>query len=613
MKVKSAYPIILILLFFCTFSYFNSFEKVESSLEDTILQSPGAVDPNIKIIAIDDLSLENLGQWPWDRSYMADMINVLSKGKAAVIGIDIMYSENAKNPSEDDALIKAAKSAGNVVIPLVGTLPPSTAAGKMEAISLIRPFKELDAVVQTGHINGMADASEGMDLGTASDSIIRKAVLSFKYNGQDIKSFDWVIASEYKQRMGSKLSSEIPLDDWNRFNITFAGGPGKMEHFSFWEVLNGDIPADYFEGSIVLIGPYSHGMAKDSFLTPLDHTQPMYGVEIHANIVQNLIQGNFKKNTDIYANFIILIFTAVFAYLVFRRLSPALSALIAAAYCFGYIIAAKLLYGKGIIIQLLYPIALIIIIYLILLAYRYIEEYLERKRVTAVFGRYVAPQVVDQILKAGDEGIKLGGTRREISVLFVDIRGFTPMSEICRPEEVVDILNEYLNLTASSIFKYGGTLDKFIGDATMAIFNAPLDLEDHAFKAVQTAWAMKEGSEPLKEALEQKFGRSVQFGIGINTGFAVVGNIGAKFRMDYTAIGDTVNTSARLESNAKPGQILISGSTYEKVKGRVKVTPLGDIKVKGKEQPVPVYQLDGMGTPDAAAGFQAEAAAAIEA
>lgn len=125
---------------------------------------------------------------------------------------------------------------------------------------------------------------------------------------------------------------------------------------------------------------------------------------------------------------------------------------------------------------LLYPMALVVVLYLIMLAYRYIEEYLERRRITRVFGRYVAPQIVDHILKGGEESLKLGGTRREITALFVDIRGFTPMYEKIQPEQVVEILNDYLNLTASSIFKYGGTLDKFIGDATMAIFNAPLDL-----------------------------------------------------------------------------------------------------------------------------------------
>jgi len=157
---------------------------------------------------------------------------------------------------------------------------------------------------------------------------------------------------------------------------------------------------------------------------------------------------------------------------------------------------------------------------------------------------------------------------------------------------VVEILNEYLALTTQAIFKNGGTLDKFIGDATMAVFNAPFDLDDYIYRAVCTARDIAAGSEELKEKLLARYGKTVSFGIGVNCGNAVVGNIGCDFRMDYTAIGDTVNTAARLESNAKRGQILISQDVYEAVKDRVEVTEVGVIPLKGKSNEVFVYQLD---------------------
>jgi adenylate cyclase len=246
----------------------------------------------------------------------------------------------------------------------------------------------------------------------------------------------------------------------------------------------------------------------------------------------------------------------------------------------------------GYTFSFIYPLGLLAAQYIAILAEKFIAEQLEKKRVTDVFGKYVAPQIVDEILKEGETGLKLGGTRRDITVLFVDIRGFTPLSESAEPEEVVSILNQYLSLCAEAIFAYGGTLDKYIGDATMALFNAPLDLEDHQLRAVQTALAMQEGAKPLQEKLEKEFGKVVRFGVGIHTGPAIVGNIGADFRMDYTAIGDTVNTSARLESNSKPGQILISSEVYGYVKEHVEVTDLGLIQVKGKAQGVQVYQVD---------------------
>jgi adenylate cyclase len=166
------------------------------------------------------------------------------------------------------------------------------------------------------------------------------------------------------------------------------------------------------------------------------------------------------------------------------------------------------------------------------------------------------------------------------------------MSEKLQPEQVVEILNEYLQLTTTSIFNNGGTLDKFIGDATMAVFNAPFDLDDYIFRAVCTARDIAAGSAALEKKLTERFGRSVSFGIGVNCGRAVVGNIGCEYRMDYTAIGDTVNTAARLESNAKPGQILISQQVYDALKDRIKVTEVGVIPLKGKSNGICVYQLD---------------------
>ena len=209
----------------------------------------------------------------------------------------------------------------------------------------------------------------------------------------------------------------------------------------------------------------------------------------------------------------------------------------------------------------------------------------------STFKQYMAPQVVDKLTKGNDFEIKLGGEKRDVAVMFVDIRGFTPMSENLQPEQVVQILNEYLTLTTESIFKHNGMLDKFIGDATMAVFNAPFDLEDYLYEAVATAWDIKSGSDELGKKLMEQFGRTVSFGIGVNCGDAVVGNIGCEFRMDYTAIGDTVNTAARLESRAKPGQILISEALYKALEDRIEAEEVGEMELKGKSNKIMVYSV----------------------
>ena len=176
-------------------------------------------------------------------------------------------------------------------------------------------------------------------------------------------------------------------------------------------------------------------------------------------------------------------------------------------------------------------------------------------------------------------------------MLFVDIRGFTPLSDSLEPEQVVSILNQYLDLTSTSILNNYGMLDKFIGDATMAVFNAPFDLDDYIYKAVKAAADMRAGADVLSRKLAEQFGRSVSFGIGVNCGEAVVGNIGSEFRMDYTAIGDTVNTAARLESRAAAGEILISKAVHDALEGRITTEEVGQMELKGKAKAVTVYRV----------------------
>ncbi|MFZ5944789.1 MAG: CHASE2 domain-containing protein [Bacillota bacterium] len=583
MKIKNTYPILLLLFLISLFSYFNTFANTENKLVDRILQSPDQVDTRIIIVGFDDPSLERLGQWPWPRNYHGEVIDRIYQGGALAIGLDVMFPEKARNPEEDIALVESVSKAGNVVIPTYGHFEKFTHAGKVEALELVEPFTELKSSGIRAHINTFP----------SPDGIVRKALVFYECQGERINSFSWQLFIQYLAALDLEIpkQSELPLDPWNCLYIDFTGEPGDFEHVSYYQVLNGEIPPEYFEGKIVLIGPYAPGI-EDYYFTPLAPQSPMYGVEVHANILQNLLYKNFKKEVSDTVNILAIFSLGLTIQYSFRRLSPIKSLGVSVLLIGFYIFIAIYLYSKGLIVGLIYPLLTVALVYLVMLAYRYLEEMLERKRITDVFGRYVAPQVVNEILATGEAGLKLGGTRKEISVLFVDIRGFTPLSEKAQPEEVVFILNEYLNLTAQSIFKYEGTLDKFIGDATMAIFNAPLDVEDHAFKAVQAAWAMKEGSKALETKLLEKFGRTVHFGIGVNTGYAIVGNIGAEMRMDYTAIGDTVNTSARLESNAKPGQILMSQATYDLVKDRVDVISLGEIKVKGKEQGVTVYQLE---------------------
>lgn len=583
---KKYLPILVLCLFFSYFAYADVLETLDNKLQDSILQKSSPVDTEIVLVAIDDPSMEALGRFPWSRYVHAEFIRILSEAKPAAIGIDLIFSEPASDQEEDRALVESIKQAGNVILPVYANLSGKSApSGPIKTDDLVKPFPDYLNQFNTGHINTFPDP----------DGIIRKTALFLDYQGEIVPSFAWRIYEQYSKYQGNGKPQllNIPLDPIKRMEISYAGIPGDFEHVSYQQVLSGEVAPEFFTGKIVLVGPYTVGI-DDYYFTPLAPEVPMYGIEVHANIIQNFLHGTYKERVPVSRTLLVMIFLGVMSALVFTKLSP-VKGLVALAVVVGsYLLVAKAMYNRGYLLSLLYPLLFVVLAYLVALAANYITETLERRRITGVFSRYVAPQVVDELLAGGETALQLGGIRREITVLFVDIRGFTPLSEAAAPEEVVEILNEYLTLVANAIFKYGGTLDKFIGDAAMAIFNAPLDLEEHYFKAVQAAWAMKEGSVALQSKLMEKFGRNVQFGIGINTGHAVIGNIGASFRMDYTAIGDTVNTAARLESNAKPGQIIISEAVYAKVQERVLVTSLGEINVKGKVKGVNVYQLDGL-------------------
>lgn len=589
--VKSSLILFALMVTVGFLSFFDSTRAIDGSLQDYLytINSPMRSD-NIYVIGIDSETLDEIGPWgTWSRGVMGELINTLnadSENVPAVIGIDVMYFGNKEDDIEgDEYLAQAAKKAGNVVVANqieFGKEMDKEGSFDFFVVDQInQPYNELKNSTKQGFINTIPDTA---------DNKVRKSLHKVTYNKKEYYSFAYEIYKLYAKKNNLSLNIEPKLDERNQWNIEYASGD--YGGYSLSKVLSGEIPASEFKDGIVIVGPYSTGM-QDGYFTPIDNNQ-LYGVDIHANIVQCLMNNRFKQEAPRSTQTIILLVLMAVLYVCFKNINIKISTLIFSITLFSVVIIPFMFYKNGIIVSIIYPLFSIILLYLICLIWNYIFEILKRKRITESFKKYVAPQVVESLVKDGIDELKLGGNKREIAVLFVDIRGFSTMSEKLNPEQVVEILNDYLNLTSTAIFKFGGTLDKFIGDATMAIFNAPLDIEMPVLKAIFAALEMLKGAEELSEKSLVKYGVKVTFGIGINYGTAVVGNIGATFRMEYTAIGDTVNTAQRLESNAKPGQILISESVYEVVKDYVKVTPIGVIPLKGKSQEVSVYQLHGV-------------------
>lgn len=565
------------------------FYSADHLMRDQLYNRKNGTSPDIVIIGVDEETLDRYGDFTvWSREKTAQLINLLctdEENLPAVIGVDFMFVDE-KDPKGDVALADALNNYGNVVFAtnLVyrGELKESYNQLYFDTqnISMVEfPFEAIRDKSYNGYTSMIA----------SDDGMVRYTSSSVNIEGKPYESFDYKIYSIYSE--DKNRSKYVPKTNSDgQFEFFFSGDVGEFSHLSMCEVLEGNINPERFKDSIVLIGAYAPGF-QDSYLVGADRGNPMHGVEIHANIIQALLEQKTANDapTALMGMIILVVFLAFMLFGEKNRLSVTMIS--SAVVAIIYTIVAYLLSGKGITIPLLYIWAGMVIVDVYFVIKKYAVEKMRRKRTLAVFKKYVAPQVVDELSGKGNFEIRLGGENRDIAVLFVDIRGFTPLSEGLEPEQVVGILNEYLAHTTACIFKHGGTLDKFIGDATMAVFNAPFDLDDYVFAAVATAWDIAKGGEEMQTKLEAEYGKKVNFGVGVNCGPAVVGNIGCDFRMDYTAIGDTVNTAARLESNAKAGQVLISDMVYEKVKARVKAQSIGPIPLKGKSAKVEVYEV----------------------
>ena len=565
--------------------------SLDVMVSDVLCQQETVTNKNIYVIAIDDKTLQEYGAiTSWSREIPAKLVqtlNVDEQVRPAVIAFDVIYSETAEDGG-DKIFADTCKEAGNVVTAMSYNFkeqPERDEEGrvtynKYHVDSAVLPYESLREGCKFGFANTLV----------GEDGYVRRTMAYVEDQGERQYSLASQVYVQYQKSRG-KEAVFPELDENNQYLFSYSGKTGCYSTISMADVLDGTVDPKMFRDAIVFVGAYAVGM-QDSYTPAISHGGQMFGVEIQANIVEALLEGKTQQPfpAGIYA-----IAAAVLAgafYLISRKIKIIPSTILLVALMALNLVFVKVMYQKGWVTQVILLPTALVLVYTGHLIYGYVQEILRRKKVVNVFKQYVAPQVVDKISRDKDFELVLGGENRHIACLFVDIRGFTTMSESLEPEEVVEILNEYLSLTTNSIFKNGGTLDKFVGDATMAVFNAPFDLEDYIYKAVRTAWDMKAGADAIADKFEKRFGKSVAFGIGVNCGNAVVGNIGCDFRMDYTAIGDTVNTAARLESNAKRGQILISESVYEAVKDRIEVTPIGEIPLKGKSKGVFVYQVD---------------------
>jgi len=575
------------LLFTLAAVLLRPFASFEWRLED-LLFLPTSLSPNIVIAAIDDASLVEHGKWSdWSRSLHAQAIDNLSDAGAMVIGYDVLFADESV---DDPALAQAIADAGNVVLAAAGDRPVSSRDPEVTFEDVLRPTSTLEeASVALGHGNVVPDG----------DGVMRRIPLVVRdaagkaYPALMLASlythFGKTLPADFEVDDGTMqlLGRDVPVDGTSSMRINFVGNPGTFPQLSYADVIDGTFDADLVKFKIVLVGMTATG-EPDAWVTPMS-AEKMYGVEVHANAMDTILRQRFMVEAGWSITLLTLLLLVGLTGIALPCLSLRWGGLLTGVLFVGYLVGVFFAFDSGYVMNILYPLVALPVVYVTAVLCRVAAEQSDRTHVKDLFGRYVSPQVAGKILHLADaDDLKLGGERREVTALFADIRGFTTISERMTPEEVVGMLNTYLSVIIDKVLANDGMVNKFGGDAIMAVWNAPHDQRDHALLAVKAALESQVEIEGMQERDPSL--PAVQFGIGINSGEAIAGNMGSEGRTEYTVIGDSVNIGSRLCSNAPGGQVWIGPQTYEETRGRIEVEELEAQQFKGKAEPIPVYR-----------------------
>ncbi len=595
--------IVPVFTLFCV--YVGLFETAELKCFDFITNLRGERAPHkdIVIVGIDEETRRILGR-PWNRADLAKAVTVLAESGTELTVLDVLLV-SPKDSETDNMLAQALWDANNVI--LANDL---SEASQLEPLEMFRKSE-----IGEGSISIFPD----------HDSVVRRMSLPMitadKKGGWVVKTLPIPLETAYRHYfydsvpitfdnedtivMGGKTIPNPPKG----MIINFPGGHGCYPQLSLGKLIRGNHDVD-FKGKIVFIGSTTalqHDYYPVPFRSAVFETEEgfvekkgkrySYGVEIHAAALDTILSESFIIEFPEYLNLIIMMALGLIGAFVFFpwEIRPLYSALIFLLMGSIYFAVNYWLFAfKGWWGHLAGPEVLILLSFIFGTVYQRSMEIRKKKEIMGMFGKYVSPNIAGKLVENPDQ-VKLGGRKRRLTILFSDIRGFTPLSESMEPEEISALLNDYFTRMTAVLFRHEGTLDKFMGDAVMAFFGDPVPYEDHAVKAVKVALEMQAEIVELKKKWISEDRKSFDVGIGINTGEVTVGNHGSTDFFDYTVLGDNVNLTARLESNAKKGQILISHSTYEEIKEKnFIVNKLEPIMVKGKSKPVQIYEVTGL-------------------
>ena len=642
-------------------------DLIELKTYDLRFVSRDPVQPSAAVVlaVIDEKSLGREGRWPWPRSKIAAMVDLLSRDGAKVIGFDIAFvepdensqlafidqfarvvdaqaivnaklagllRESRKHADNDLALATAIKNSSAAVVlgyffhgdeaSLGYRIAPSEIDRRLQRLGAskypfilyttqdtsIAPLIHAYAPEVNLDILSQSAASSGyftLSLRSDPDGVLRWMPLAIR-GGEDVfpplavlSAWHFLGKPQLKVTLGRGGMEGIqmgdrfvPTDESGRLLINYLGPPKTFPHFSATDILKGELPRGTFKDRIVLVGATAVG-TYDLKNTPMDPLYP--GVEIHATVIDNILSGDFMARPEWSKIFDLLAIVALGALIgiALPRLSPVKGLGFAAGLFIVYVLVARWLFVNAHVwLNMVYPLLALLATYTALTAYYYVTEQRQRKKVKETFRQYVAPQVVEEMLK-DPHRLKLGGEKKDLTVLFSDLEGFTGYSERYPPNEMAEMLGEYYNRVTEQVFLHRGTLKEYVGDELMAIFGAPLEQADHATRACATALAMRE--QRLALAAEwAKVGRPrLKARTGINSGLMLVGNLGSKYRFAYGVIGDQVNLGSRMEglNKAYGTEILLGENTARLVTEAFLLREVDMVRVMGRTQAVRVYEL----------------------
>ncbi len=568
------------------------FTPLDPILTDLVYQ-PFRPSEQVAIIAIDKKSLDELGPFPWNRTVYSDLLERLSHTPPRVVAFDLLLPQSAP---EDPGFAAALRKSNNVLLAATGVEAaayPSQHNTLPQFDVVLLPASDLrEAAAGIGHRMLLPDADGILRRVPAAIQVanVRYPALGLaaaqKYLGPS--SIDYDLAHR-QVRLGDK---RIQVDEYGRMLLNYTNPHGGIPTYSYSDVFQGRVPASTFANKIVFIG----GVASselEMYATPLTSgNNAVYNVMVEADLADMLVNAPPRtlQQQDALDQIAITLLVALIAGLTLPHLRPIYAAALTIFYLLVLLLFSFDEFNRGQIVRILFPGLALILTFVCIATFRYLSEERRRQFLATLFRRYVPAESVGRVVDAVDRGeLPLSGARRIVTVLYADLRGFSSLSEGLAPEAVLELVNRYLELMLSEIQAENGTVSKPMGDSLVAIWNAPLDQPDHAQRATRAAIAIRRSL--LRFQKDNVDEQSVNIGLGLATGSAILGNISALGRVEYTLVGETVNVAARISAFAGNNQILADIATSRALPTEIEMRELPPVRIRGRKEPLPVWEI----------------------